>query len=152
MAALRGLPFCVEPGRRVALTPPALDRDRFTAVRSVGSEREGSGLVSFSGVDTIRDAERICGCYVLARRDDLDLPPGVFAIDELIGRRVADEAEGPIGSIEEVMESPAHDIWVVRGDRGEVLVPAAPELILELPEEGPIVVSLPSGLIGGEDA
>lgn len=152
VAALRGLPFCVAPGLTVALTPPALDRERFTTVRSVGSVRDGSALVSFSGVSTIQDAEGIAGCRVLARRADLDLPAGALAFDELVGRSVADEAAGPLGAIEEIMESPAHDIWVVRGRRGEVLIPVVDELIRELPEKGPITVSLPAGLIGGEGA
>lgn len=152
MAALRGLPFCMEPGLTVALTPPALDRDRFTSVTAVSGVRDGSALVFFAGIASIKDAEKIKGCHVLARRADLDLPEGSFAFEELIGRDVVDAAAGPLGRIAEVMESPAHDIWVVRGPAGEVLVPVVDELVGEIPEAGAIAVSLPSGLIGGEDA
>ncbi|WP_085830355.1 ribosome maturation factor RimM [Collinsella vaginalis] len=151
VAALRGLPFCVSPGLTVALTPPALDRDRFCTVEGVSGERDGTALVRFSGITSIQDAEGITGCRVLARRSDLSLADGVLAFDELIGREVVDGVAGPLGRIDAIMESPAQDIWVVAGARGEIMIPAASELVGTVPPDGPIHVHLPAGLIEGGD-
>ena len=57
---------------RVALTPPALKRDRFCTVVSVTDTGDGD-LVSFEGIDDLTAAEGITGCYVLANRDDFEL-------------------------------------------------------------------------------
>ena len=46
------------------------------------------------------------------------------------------------------METPANDVWVVDGGAfGEVLVPAVEDVVVELPECGPISVKLLDGLI-----
>lgn len=133
----------------VALTPPDLKRDRFVTVESVGTVEDGAALVGFSCCRNLDDAEGIAGCLVLARRSDVDLGELDVAFDELIGRTVEDERLGALGCIREVMETPANDVWVIEGERfGEVLVPVVPAVVRELPEDGPISVCVPDGLVG----
>lgn len=142
---LRGLPFILRPGMTVALTPPALKRDRFCTIESADA---ASGLTKFSGIDDLDAAESISGCYVLARADEVELGPLEVPYDDLVGRTVTDSARGPIGTLAEVMETPANDVWVVRGDRyGEVLVPVIDQVVDSIPDEGPIRVTLLAGLI-----
>lgn len=108
---------------RVALTPPALKRDRFCTVVSVTDTGDGD-LVSFEGIDDLTAAEGITGCYVLANRDDFELDSLDAAYTDLMGREVADERFGSLGTIVEIVSTPANDVWVVEGDRyGEVLIP-----------------------------
>lgn len=73
---------------RVALTPPALKRDRFCTVVSVTDTGDGD-LVSFEGIDDLTAAEGITGCYVLANRDDFELDSLDAAYTDLMGREVA---------------------------------------------------------------
>ncbi len=75
---------------RVALTPPALKRDRFCTVVSVTDTGDGD-LVSFEGIDDLTAAEGITGCYVLANRDDFELDSLDAAYTDLMGREVVDE-------------------------------------------------------------
>ncbi|MFR7798086.1 MAG: hypothetical protein ACLU37_08355 [Collinsella sp.] len=89
-AAAAGLPSVLEPGMRVALTPPALKRDRFCTVVSVTDTGDGD-LVSFEGIDDLTAAEGITGCYVLANRDDFELDSLDAAYTDLMGREVVDE-------------------------------------------------------------
>ena len=145
MQALRGLPFVLREGLTVALTPPALKRDRFCTVLSV-NQQGAEALVRFSGIATMSDAEAVAGCYVLARDADLDLGPLDAAADDLIGRAVLDARYGLLGSIEDVMELPANDVWVVRGPAGEVLLPVIPEVVDNVPDEGAVSVRVPRGL------
>lgn len=144
--ALRGLPLVVDAGMKIALTPPALKRDRFSLVEDV-SEGETSARVKFRGIDTLDDAESIVGCFLLAREDDLDLGNLDIAYEELIGRDVVDERHGFLGSIVEVMETPANDVWCVEGPFGEVLIPVIDEVVLELPETGAIRTRVMDGIV-----
>ena len=124
---------------RVALTPPALKRDRFCTVVSVTDTGDGD-LVSFEGIDDLTAAEGIAGCYVL---DSLDA-----AYADLMGREVVDERFGSLGTIVEIMSTPANDVWVVEGDRyGEVLIPVIEQVVLDLPDTGAISVHVMDGLI-----
>lgn len=149
VAALRGLPLALHEGMRVSLTPPAFGRDRFVTVEALSAVTgEDTARVRFSGCHDLTDAEGIVGCYVLARRDDLDLGALDAAFDDLIGREVVDAGHGRIGVITEIMETPANDVWVIDGSRyGEVLLPVVPAVVPSIPEEGPIPVSAMDGLI-----
>lgn len=147
MAPLRGLPFLIKKGQKVALTPPALDRDRFCSVMDV-SHAGSESLVSFSGIDSLSLAEKIIGCMVLAQEDDLDLNPLTSSVDDIIGREVIDSRYGSVGTVVEVMCTPANDVWVVDGSRyGEVLIPVIPDVVESIPDEGCIRVDLLDGLI-----
>lgn len=147
--ALRGLPFLLHAGMTVALTPPALNRDRFCTIERADGM---SGLAKFSGIDTLDDAEGISGCYVLAREADLDLSPLDVAYVDLVDRAVVDERYGALGTIVEVMETPANDVWVIDGPYGEVLVPVIDSVVRELPDTGDITVRVMDGLIDAEPA
>lgn len=143
---LRGLPFLLTPGLRVALTPPQLKGDRFRTVTSVTSFGDDA-LVSLSGIDTIGDAEDLAGCFVLAAADDLDLGPLDVAFDDLIGRSVFDERYGDVGQIVEILETPANDVWSINGQYGEVLLPVIEQVVSDIPHDGPITVHVLDGLI-----
>ena len=108
---------------RVALTPPALKRDRFCTVTSVIDTGDGD-LVSFEGIDDLTAAEGITGCYVLANRDDFELDSLDAAYTDLMGREVVDERFGSLGTI-----------------------PVIEQVVLDLPDVGIISVHVMDGLI-----
>ena len=148
VAPLRGLPFLVEDGMRVALTPPALKRERFSTVESVRGVTDESAIVQFSCSHSLSESETLVGCYLLASSDDIEVGPLTAAVDELIGREVADERYGLLGTVREVMETPANDVWVVDGtSRGEVLIPVIPDVLDAIPQSGPIPVHIMDGLL-----
>ena len=147
--AVRGLPFCIEPGLTVALTPPALERDRFCTVESVADDPQG-GRVKFSGIDSIDAAETIRDCYVLALRDDIELGALDAPWAELIGRELIDERYGNLGAIVAVLETPANDVWQVEGPYGEVLIPVIEQVVSEIPPLGAVHVRIMDGLIASD--
>ena len=147
VAPLRGLPFLLDNGMQVCLTPPALHRDRFTKVVGISGSLE-SPLVRFDCARTLDEAEGIVGCYVLAHVSDLEIGPLDIAYDRLVGRAVIDERYGELGIIQEVMETPANDVWVIdKGSFGEVLIPVIDDVICEIPHDGPISVQIMDGLL-----
>lgn len=147
VAPLLGLPFLLHVGMEVALTPPALDRNRFCKVISVDTHRNDP-LVHFSGIDTISDAEAVQDCMVLAHEEDVKLDALVRPYEELLGRSVIDVRYGNLGTIQEIMTTSANDVWVVKGTAyGEVLIPVISDVVSTIPDFGPIKIGIMDGLI-----
>ena len=57
------------------------------------------------------------------------LPTDSYYIFELVGCAVEDESGTPIGVVEEVLEMPSTDVYVVRGSHGEILIPAVKDYV-----------------------
>lgn len=147
VAPLRGLPLLLHEGMRVHLTPPAFKRERVSTVESLYTVPDGD-RVRFSCAGNLDEAERLVGCYVLAQVDDLELDDLTVAVDDILDRTVIDERHGVLGAIVEVMETPANDVWVVdNGPFGEVLIPVIEDVVLEIPSDGPVRVSIMDGLL-----
>lgn len=67
---------------------------------------------------------------------------------ELAGLTVVDEQLGELGTLEDIFTTPAHDIFVVQGRYGEVLIPVVDQFIVALDKEkGLLRVDLPAGLV-----
>lgn len=149
VAPLRGLPLLLHEGMSVWLTPPALHRERVSKVLSIAEgPLPGTARVRLSCAVSLDESESLVGCYLLAARDDLELGPLEAAVCDLLGRSVVDARFGELGCIQEVLETPANDVWVVDGGaHGEVLIPVIAEVVEAIPDQGPIGVRLMDGLL-----
>lgn len=144
--AVGDLPFFVYEGLHVHVVPPSLQGPRSLVVSEVIEVSPRSFRLRFEDVDSIADAESIAGRYLLANVDDLD---GIDEFGSEIGLQVVDERYGELGRIEEIIETPANSVWVVRGERGEVLIPVIDDVIISYPENDadPIRTRLMDGLV-----
>ncbi len=148
VAPLDGLPFCLEVGMRVCLTPPPLRGERFHVVERIGGGDQA--IVSFSGVTDLNASEPLVGKLVLARKDDVPEAEAELLVLDCVGNPMVDDVHGDIGVIQELIQLPANDVWRVDGGPyGEVLVPVIDEVVLELPEQedGPVLVHLLPGIL-----
>jgi len=68
---------------------------------------------------------------------------------QILGLTVWTQDGEPLGTIKEIIETGANDVLVLSSpDRGEILVPAIDEVILEVDlDAGRVVVALPDGLL-----
>lgn len=125
--------------RAGALTPVEI-----AAVRPHGAAL----LVALRGVDSVEAAERLRGAeLVVARRALPRLGPDQFYLFEIVGLRARAEDGRLLGVVAEVVRGPAHDVYVVRGEGREVLVPAVREVVRRVDRTaGELVVRLPAGL------
>ena len=91
-------------------------------------------LIKFETIDTPEEAGQFRNQWVYAAVKDLPpLPEGQHYQHELIGMNVVDENGNPLGELEEIMETGANDVYVVRDDLGkELLLPNIPSVVLEL--------------------
>ncbi len=73
------------------------------------------------------------------------LPEGEYYHHQLIGLRVVDKSNQPIGILKEIIETGANDVYVVQSLQGnEILLPAVEAFILEIDlERGEMRVSPP---------
>ncbi len=103
-------------------------------------------LVLLEGVEDVNAAMPFKGKTVFIDRDDANLPPGGYFLQDLLGARVEDEQGRAIGTLSQILERPASLIYVVQGER-EHWIPAVPEFVLEKNvDEGRIVVRLIEGM------
>ena len=116
--------------------------------RKVLSARAHKGFViaKLEGAADVNAAMRLKGRNVSVRREDAALPRGAFFLQDIIGAKVVDEAGNEVGKLAEVMETPASNIYVVRGE-AEHLIPAVPEFIKKTDADaGVITVHLIEGM------
>ena len=109
-------------------------------------------LVKFQGVDTPEDAGLYRNQWVYVQTKDVPLPEGQHYKHELLGLKVVDENDHPLGELVEIMETGANDVYVVRPEQGpEILLPVIDPVILDVDlGGGEIRVHLLPGLIPGE--
>ena len=97
-------------------------------------------------MDDVNAAMRLKGKKLSVRREDAALPKGAFFLQDILGAQVVDEAGNEIGTLVDVMETPASNVYVVRGET-EHLIPAVPAFILKTDADaGLITVRLIEGM------
>jgi len=90
-------------------------------------------LLKLGGCETRNDAEELRGMLVqIPIEDAVPLEEGEYYHFQLIGVRVETESGERLGQVVEVLDTGANDVYVVRGPRGEILLPAVEDVILEL--------------------
>lgn len=111
-----------------------------------GRTHKGFLIAALEGVEDINAAMSLKNKTVFIDRDDAKLPKGAYFLQDIIGARVVDEQGGEIGTLEDILETPASDVYVVRGE-SEHLIPAVDEFILSTDaENGVITVRLIEGM------
>jgi len=134
--------------RRVLLVPDRqADAAREAAVESVRPQGDLI-LLKLAGVDDLEAARALQGAAVAVPWEErIPLPEGTYYVAEVVGLRVRTESGEALGTVTEVLRTPAHDVYRVEGEGGEVLVPATREVVRAVdPQRGEVVVALPDGL------
>ncbi len=107
-------------------------------------------IVKFEGIDNINDIEKYKGRDLLVSRENaVPLEEGEFFICDAIGSTVYEEDGKVFGTLKEVMETGANDVFIVeREDGTEVLLPYIDDCIREVNvEEKKIVAYIMPGLV-----
>ncbi len=115
---------------------------------------QGFALIKFREFPDRTKAERLRGQYIMVRlADAVPLDEGEFYLFQVIGLAVRTEDGQDLGTVSEVLETGANDVYIVHGDRyGEVLIPVTPETIVATDIPGRLLtVRLPEGLLPGAD-
>ena len=106
-------------------------------------------IVKFSEINSIDDAEKYKNCVLTADREMLgELPEGVYYIADLIGCTVFEEDGTERGTLTDVFNTGANDIYAVSApQKKDLLIPVTKETVLSVDTENKkIIVRLPEGL------
>lgn len=118
-------------------------------IRSVRMH-QGYALLRFKTITDRDTADRLRQLLVMVATDDaVPLEEGEHYLFEVIGLTVFTEDGSSLGTITDVLETGANDVYIVQSDRyGEVLIPVTHETILETRiDENKMIVRLPEGLL-----
>ena len=90
----------------------------------------GNQRVILEGVDDANAAEVLRGSVVMVVAAELPpLKEGEFYYFQLAGAEVRLTDGRRLGTIEDIMSTGAHDVWVVRDGEREVLVPVISDVV-----------------------
>lgn len=109
-------------------------------------------LTTFVGVESVEAASAMRGTVLYAKREDFRLRRGDYFWADLMDLPVIDDESGEVyGTLVNILTPGAHQVYVVKREAGEFMIPAVPEFIREisLGEERPegIYVKLIEGMI-----
>jgi 16S rRNA processing protein RimM len=107
-------------------------------------------LLTLKEVQDRNEAETLRGQLVMVDIDDaVPLEDDEIYLYELIGLTVKTETGQELGTIKDVLETGANDVYVVSSRQyGELLIPAHEETIIEIDTDAETVtVKLPDGLL-----
>lgn len=94
---------------------------------------DGDAVVRLKEVVGVDEAESLRGAYLaVLEGEQPDLPPDTYYLDDLVGLAVVTTAGEDLGRIEEVMDSLANGVCVVRRGEKETLVPVLKSVIKEV--------------------
>lgn len=107
-------------------------------------------ILQVKGVNDRNEADVLREKYVMVRLEDaVPLEEDEFYLFQALGLDVYTEDGEHLGEVTEVLETGANDVYVVQGERGEILLPAIDECVLDVDiEAGKMTVRLIEGLLG----
>ncbi len=110
-------------------------------------------IAQVKGVDSIDEAEKLRGQVLYIKRDDAHLPEGRYFVSEIIGSQVYDaDTDAPLGTLTDVSPTGANDVWHIKSGEKEYLVPAIPDVIVNVDIDNDIVKIRPlKGIFDDED-
>ena len=105
-------------------------------------------LLELEGIDNIDIAMSLKNRVIFADRNDISIDEGAFFLADIIGLPVIDLASGEkIGTLSDVLNLGASDIYEIKTENGKKLIPAVDEFIKEIDLEKGIFVSLIEGML-----
>jgi 16S rRNA processing protein RimM len=105
-------------------------------------------ILKLEGVETREQAERLRSQLVhVSESQAVSLPPGEYFWHQVIGLEVLDDQGASLGRVAEIIETGSNHVYVIRGERGEWLLPAIKQVITRMnPAAGTIQVNLLPGM------
>jgi 16S rRNA processing protein RimM len=105
------------------------------------------------GIDDIDKARSLKNKVLYMKRSDAKLPKGTWFIQELFDCTVYDDnTDDVLGTICDVSETGANDVWHIKTPKGEVLIPAIKQVVVSVDvEEGIIRINPIKGLFEDEN-
>jgi len=101
-----------------------------TRARLAGSK----AIIKLEGIETREAAKALGKWEVAVTKDDVvELPPGHYYYFQIVGLPVYTIEGEYLGKVEEIIDLPSNDVYVVKNEAGEeILLPATREVVKEI--------------------
>ena len=130
---VRVQPWCDSPQQFATFKKLYWDNQGKQPVKLRARPHKNIALVTLEGVDTVEAAQVLRGKMLYVDRKDLKLPKGHYLVQDLIGITVVDADTGvTYGTLTDVSQTGANAVYHMQTERGEVLIPAIPDVIIEV--------------------
>ncbi len=100
---------------------------------------QGNWLLHLAGVETRDEAERLHDQEIFIEPAQRPRQAGEFYAREVIGLKVRTSNGEELGEVTEILVTGANDVYVVKGERGEMLLPARVEVIKAIDVEAGVM-------------
>jgi 16S rRNA processing protein RimM len=148
---LTAYPERIVSGSKVYIGPDADDVSS-AVLHEVTGARKHQGYLILQLEDFVdrNEADILRDQYVMiALEDAVPLEEGEFYLYQVIGLSVYTVDGDFLGEVSDVIETGANDVYVVQGPRGEVLLPATEECVVDIDIDAQkMTVQLMEGLLG----
>ena len=140
----RGLQGCLKVLSYVETQKDSFSKLKFVYIEKNSGQKDpfalkkfdGSGNILFIELEEIKDVESakaLIGCKVFLPKDIMEkLPEGEYYWHDIIGLNVYSEEGEYIGIIESVFPTGSNDVYVCRGEKREILLPAIADEIRKI--------------------
>ncbi len=111
---------------------------------------KGIVILDLEGIDTMDEAEKLKGAELyIPREEGAELAEGEYYIADIIGMDVVTDEGAMLGTVKDVLETGANDVYVIGRPEGkDVLIPAIRQCILDTDiENNRMTVHLLDGLL-----
>ncbi len=144
----------------VKVTPLVDKRERLARGRSITVDderrviesshwRKGLVYLKLSGIDDREAASSLRDRFLVVPESELEpLPEGQYYRFQLIGLEVRSTTGAVLGRVTDILTTGANDVYIVRSEKREILVPATDEVIKKIDvERGLMLIEEITGLI-----
>lgn len=149
---VKAVPLSDFPDRYASLKQVFVEGDKRNQVCTVESVRWNKGhlLMKFEEIDNPEHAGLLKNKYLVIPIDDvIPLPEDSFYLFEIIGLDVYHSDGGKIGTVKDVLQTSANDVYVIQDqNEKEVLIPALKNIVKQVDlENNLMIVQVPPGLL-----
>ncbi len=105
-------------------------------------------VMKLKGVDTVEKAQDMRNKILFMDRNDVELSEGSYFVQDLLGLTVIDaDKNEEIGSLCDVTETGANDVYHIKSGEKEYLIPAIPDVIEKIDlDDGKMYIHKMKGL------
>ncbi|MEX0991391.1 MAG: ribosome maturation factor RimM [Actinomycetota bacterium] len=108
-----------------------------TLIVETSRNHHGRMLVSFAEIGDRNAADEVRGQLLFVPASELpDLPEGSYWPHQLVGCEVVTDDGRSLGTISEIISTPANDVWVAKDGETETMIPALSDVIVSVDVAG----------------
>lgn len=135
---LRVNPWCDTPEFMKKFRTLYFDAEGKKPVKVVSCRPHGNIVIlGLEGISTVEEAQKYRNRTLFMNRSDAKLQKGDWFIQDLIGCTVydADDNEKVYGTLTEVAQTGANDIWYIECNNKEYIIPAIKDVVINVDVE-----------------